>query len=88
MTECSTWRGPTSSQCITGRVCKSSSIAVDFLYPPQIDLCENYHLVKFECNTANAWHKPDAETVIREAQKRQLTNGWDDVRTALSITIR
>lgn len=45
-------------------------------------------LVQFEFMSVSAWQEADAERVIREVQQRQRTKGWDDVRPALSTTIR
>ncbi|TDL21882.1 hypothetical protein BD410DRAFT_771211 [Rickenella mellea] len=44
--------------------------------------------VMFEAQVRNAWTDAGPESVISEAQERLNTKGWDDVRPALSLTVR
>jgi hypothetical protein len=44
--------------------------------------------VMFECGATRAWSTGDAAEVIRNAQSRLATEGWDATRPALSFTVR
>ncbi|KAJ7592878.1 hypothetical protein C8J56DRAFT_929713 [Mycena floridula] len=44
--------------------------------------------VQLEATKTNAWIDSGAETVIKQAQERLASGGWDNVRPALATTIR
>ncbi|KAG0697468.1 hypothetical protein DFH29DRAFT_856926 [Suillus ampliporus] len=44
--------------------------------------------VTFEATARRAWHSDGLESVKELAQKRLKEKGWDDVRPALSVTVR
>ena len=44
--------------------------------------------VRFEAQNYNAWTEAGPERVLREAEARLRKGGWDDVRPALSVTVR
>jgi hypothetical protein len=44
--------------------------------------------VRFEATMSQAWVDSRPEEVIQKAQQRLRERGWNDVRPALSVTIR
>ncbi|KIJ67012.1 hypothetical protein HYDPIDRAFT_26421 [Hydnomerulius pinastri MD-312] len=44
--------------------------------------------IQFETQKWGAWPSETVETVIQNAQERQKSQGWDDVRPALGMTVR
>ncbi|KIJ67014.1 hypothetical protein HYDPIDRAFT_26424 [Hydnomerulius pinastri MD-312] len=44
--------------------------------------------VMFECEKYQAWPSESLEVVIQQAQERQKSKGWNDVRPALAVTVR
>ncbi|KAG2126940.1 hypothetical protein DEU56DRAFT_821582 [Suillus clintonianus] len=44
--------------------------------------------VTFEATARRAWHSDGLETIKEQAQKRLKEKGWNDVRPALSVTVR
>ncbi|KAG2059298.1 hypothetical protein BDR06DRAFT_987265 [Suillus hirtellus] len=44
--------------------------------------------VKFEATARQAWHSDGVENIKQLAQKRLKEKGWNDVRPALSVTVR
>ncbi|KAA1471420.1 hypothetical protein DENSPDRAFT_776432 [Dentipellis sp. KUC8613] len=56
---------------------------------PSEDWVEKFNeQVTFESTVHNAWTFSDAATLQKEAPERLRANGWDDVRLALSTTVR
>lgn len=45
-------------------------------------------IVNFEATKRKAWTKAGPDVIIAEAQERLRKKGWDDVRPALSVTVR
>lgn len=44
---------------------------------------------QYELIRENAWDlSQDEKSIVKDAQRRQEANGWDDVRPALSTTVR
>jgi hypothetical protein len=42
----------------------------------------------FELGTRQAWDTEGLETIKEQSQKRLKEKGWNDVRPALSVTVR
>ncbi|KAG2346573.1 hypothetical protein BDR05DRAFT_959508 [Suillus weaverae] len=55
----------------------------------QLDWITKYNQqVTFEATARQAWHANGLETIKEQAQKRLKEKGWNDVRPALSVTVR
>ena len=47
-----------------------------------------YHLVFAEMISANAWTNAGPESILKEAQERVKSVGWEMTRVAISTTVR